>query len=136
MASVSATSSLTFQPSLSPQGCNWRGSGLRAVSVCWRNRSFPSSFRASRFCISCKAKAETVQKVCEVVRSQLALPPEKEVTPDTKFIDLGADSLDTVEIVMSLEETFGIIIEEESNNSITTVQEAAELIEQLVQKKE
>ena len=47
-------------------------------------------------CINCQAKPETVQKVCEIVRKQLALPPESELTPDTKFAALGADSLDTV----------------------------------------
>lgn len=43
-----------------------------------------------------QAKQETVDKVCEIVRKQLALPPEKEITPRTTFSDLGADSLDTV----------------------------------------
>lgn len=43
-----------------------------------------------------QAKQETVDKVCEIVRKQLALPPEKEITPQTTFSDLGADSLDTV----------------------------------------
>lgn len=43
-----------------------------------------------------KAQPETVQKVCDIVRKQLALPAESELTPDTKFSALGADSLDTV----------------------------------------
>ncbi|CAB4310836.1 unnamed protein product [Prunus armeniaca] len=83
----------------------------------------------------CHAKPETVQKVVEIVRQQLALPPESEVTPDSKFASLGADSLDTVEIVMGLEEEFDISIEEESSQNISTVQEAANLIEKLVEKK-
>ncbi|KAI8529274.1 hypothetical protein RHMOL_Rhmol12G0213100 [Rhododendron molle] len=82
-----------------------------------------------------QAKPETVDKVCEIVRKQLALTPESEVTPDTKFTALGADSLDTVEIVMGLEEEFDITVEEENSDNITTVQEAADLIEKLVQKK-
>ncbi|CAK9177474.1 unnamed protein product [Ilex paraguariensis] len=81
------------------------------------------------------AKPETVQKVCEIVRKQLALHPESDLTSASKFSDLGADSLDTVEIVMGLEEVFDISVEEENSQSITTVQEAADLIEKLVQKK-
>lgn len=46
--------------------------------------------------INWQAKPETVQKVCDIVRKQLALPPETELTPQSKFSALGADSLDTV----------------------------------------
>ncbi|KDP23595.1 hypothetical protein JCGZ_23428 [Jatropha curcas] len=108
--------------------------------------SFPSqrsflSFRvqpvpASRLRISCAAKPETVEKVCQIVKKQLALAPEAVVTGESKFTTLGADSLDTVEIVMGLEEEFDISVEEESAQSITTVQEAADLIEKLVEKKD
>ena len=76
-----------------------------------------------------------MQKVCNIVRKQLALPAESELTPDTKFSALGADSLDTVEIVMGLEEEFGITVEEDGSQNISTVQEAADLIEKLVQDK-
>lgn len=69
------------------------------------------------------------------MRKQLALPADSELTPESKFSALGADSLDTVEIVMGLEDEFGISVEEESSQNITTVQEAADLIEKLVQKK-
>ncbi|BBH03617.1 acyl carrier protein 4, partial [Prunus dulcis] len=75
------------------------------------------------------------KRFVEIVRKQLALPPESEVTPDSKFASLGADSLDTVEIVMGLEEEFDISVEEESSQNISTVQEAADLIEKLVEKK-
>ncbi|KZV21170.1 acyl carrier protein 1, chloroplastic-like [Dorcoceras hygrometricum] len=79
-----------------------------------------------------QAKPETVNKVCDIVRKQLALPADRDVTGDSKFATLGADSLDTVEIVMGLEEEFGITVEEESAQSITTVQDAADLIEKLI----
>lgn len=46
--------------------------------------------------LSLQAKPETVQKVCEIVKKQLALPAESELTPESKFAALGADSLDTV----------------------------------------
>eukprot|EP00217_Crustomastix_stigmatica_P016863 CAMPEP_0183790246 /NCGR_PEP_ID=MMETSP0803_2-20130417/892_1 /TAXON_ID=195967 /ORGANISM="Crustomastix stigmata, Strain CCMP3273" /LENGTH=58 /DNA_ID=CAMNT_0026034445 /DNA_START=195 /DNA_END=371 /DNA_ORIENTATION=- len=51
------------------------------------------------------------------------------VAPEAKFIDLGADSLDTVEIMMALEEQFDITLDEEGAEKIATVQEAADLIE-------
>lgn len=43
-----------------------------------------------------QAKPETVEKVCEIVRKQLALPADSAVTGESKFASLGADSLDTV----------------------------------------
>ncbi|KAI4336379.1 hypothetical protein L6164_014913 [Bauhinia variegata] len=138
MAFASATS-LRFQPSLNLSNrtsqASWRSTSLRTVSVGWSRTTFPFP-RTYRFRISCAAaQPETVQKVCEIVRKQLALPPESELTPETKFSALGADSLDTVEIVMGLEEEFGINVEEDGAENITTVQEAADLIEKLVQKK-
>ncbi|KAK6147959.1 hypothetical protein DH2020_018873 [Rehmannia glutinosa] len=82
-----------------------------------------------------QAKPETVEKVSDIVRKQLALSPETQLTPQTKFTELGADSLDTVEIVMGLEEEFDISVEEENSENITTIQEAADLIDKLVEKK-
>nr|KYP62848.1 hypothetical protein KK1_017406 [Cajanus cajan] len=82
-----------------------------------------------------QAKPETVKKVCEIVKKQLALPEGSTVTGESKFAALGADSLDTVEIVMGLEEQFGISVEEESAQSITTVQEAADMIDKLLESK-
>ncbi|WVZ90487.1 hypothetical protein U9M48_036785 [Paspalum notatum var. saurae] len=92
-------------------------------------RSRPSSLR---FKISCSAKKETVDKVCGIVKEQLALPDGTAITGDSKFSELGADSLDTVEIVMGLEEAFGITVDETSAQDIATVQDAADLIEKLV----
>lgn len=43
-----------------------------------------------------------MQKVVEIVRKQLALPAESEVTPDSKFSTLGADSLDTVSVLIHI----------------------------------
>ncbi|CAK9143355.1 unnamed protein product [Ilex paraguariensis] len=137
MASVSATC-VRFQTSLIKQSIKNNQMGitpsLKLVSLAWASGGSPS-LRTSRFQVSCAAKPETVQKVCEIVRKQLALPAESELHSASKFSDLGADSLDTVEIVMGLEEEYGIIVEEDNSQNITTVQEAAELIEKLVQKK-
>lgn len=46
--------------------------------------------------LSMQAKPETVEKVCEIVKKQLALPADSTVTGESKFSALGADSLDTV----------------------------------------
>ncbi|MBF0543422.1 MAG: acyl carrier protein [Candidatus Riflebacteria bacterium] len=55
---------------------------------------------------------------------------EKQVTPEASFIeDLGADSLDTVELVMDLEEHFGIEIPDEEAEKLKTVQNAVEFIQ-------
>ncbi|XP_031260975.1 acyl carrier protein 1, chloroplastic [Pistacia vera] len=137
MAAFSATS-VTFASSLKLSLRNnvitERTSNLKMVTVGWRKSSFPS-LKTNRFRVSCAAKPETVQKVCDIVRKQLALPAETQLTSESKFVDLGADSLDTVEIVMTLEEEFEITVEEDSSQNITTVQEAADLIEKLVEKK-
>ncbi|KAK7284302.1 hypothetical protein RJT34_19047 [Clitoria ternatea] len=102
--------------------------GRKNVSFSWQPRSI-------RLKISCAAKSETVNKVCEIVKKQLALSDDSNVTGESKFAALGADSLDTVEIVMGLEEEFGISVEEDSAQSITTVQEAADLIEDIIEKR-
>ncbi|KDP40030.1 hypothetical protein JCGZ_02028 [Jatropha curcas] len=139
MASITGTSiSMTsLSRSLSTQAPRNGISSLR-ISLPISGRSFPSlrlQKGASRFRVSCAAKPETLNKVCEIVRKQLALAPETAVNGESKFVALGADSLDTVEIVMGLEEEFGISVEEETAQSILTVQDAADLIEKLIEKK-
>uniref|UniRef100_A0A6N2LAP0 Acyl carrier protein n=1 Tax=Salix viminalis TaxID=40686 RepID=A0A6N2LAP0_SALVM len=134
MAAVSATC-LRFQPLFSQS--NKSAQAAASLKPChgWaKNTGFPS-LKASRFRVSCAAKPETVDKVIEIVRKQLALTPETELTNESKFAALGADSLDTVEIVMALEEEFDINVEEESSQNITTVREAADMIDKLVQEK-
>ncbi|KAG5232543.1 hypothetical protein OIU76_016727 [Salix suchowensis] len=117
-----------------------RVSGLKPVSLSNQGRNTLSfglqSVPARRLRVSCAAKPETIDKVCEIVKKQLALSDEIPVSGESKFSTLGADSLDTVEIVMGLEEAFGISVEEESAQSIATVQDAADLIEKLVEKKD
>ena len=64
------------------------------------------------------------EKVKKIIIDQLGVD-EAEVTSEAKFIDdLGADSLDTVELVMALEEEFGIEIPDEDAEKIATVQDA------------
>ncbi|XP_043709022.1 acyl carrier protein 1, chloroplastic-like isoform X2 [Telopea speciosissima] len=131
--SISAPSrSLSFQQSQATT----KISSLKSVSFSSQRKSFQSpALRSLRFQVSCAAKAETVEKVCEIVKKQLALPDDSEVTGESKFAALGADSLDTVEIVMGLEEAFGISVEEENAQNIASVQDAADMIEKLVESK-
>jgi acyl carrier protein len=68
-------------------------------------------------------------RVKKIIVEQLGVE-EDAVTPEASFVDdLGADSLDTVELVMALEEAFGIEIPDEDAEKITRVKEAVEYIE-------
>ena len=68
------------------------------------------------------------EKVKEIIVDQLGVD-EKQVNSEASFIDdLGADSLDTVELVMSLEEEFDIEIPDEEAEKITTVKQAIDYI--------
>ena len=74
------------------------------------------------------AEKSVEQKVKDIIVEQLGVNPDQ-VTPDAKFIeDLGADSLDTVELVMALEEEFEIEIPDEDAEKITTVSQAISYI--------
>ena len=74
--------------------------------------------------------AAVEEKVKKIIIDQLGVD-EAEVTPEAKFIDdLGADSLDTVELVMALEEEFGIEIPDEDAEKITTVSHAISYIQE------
>ncbi|KAL3631738.1 hypothetical protein CASFOL_024722 [Castilleja foliolosa] len=110
-----------------------RSSSLVSFGRTMTCTNFPI-IRTSRLRI-CAAKPETLEKVSGIVRKQLAIPEETQLTPQTKFSEIGADSLDTVEIVMGLEEAFDITVEEENSENITTIQEAADLIDKLIEKK-
>ena len=69
-------------------------------------------------------------KISEIIVEQLGVKAE-EVTPEASFVDdLGADSLDTVELVMALEEEFGIEIPDEDAEKIQTVGDAIKYIEE------
>ena len=69
------------------------------------------------------------EKVKGIIMEQLGVDAE-EVTPEASFInDLGADSLDTVELVMALEEAFKLEISDEDAEKLTTVSDAVKYIE-------
>ena len=70
-----------------------------------------------------------IERVTKLVCEQLGVK-EEEVTPEASFVeDLGADSLDTVELVMAMEEEFETEIPDEEAEKITTVKEAIDYIE-------
>lgn len=72
--------------------------------------------------------ADVESKVKKIISEQLGVP-ESDVKPESSFVnDLGADSLDTVELVMALEEEFGIEIPDEDAEKIATVQNAIDYI--------
>lgn len=73
---------------------------------------------------------EVFDKVKQIVAEQLGVD-EAEVKPESSFAnDLGADSLDTVELVMALEEEFDIEIPDEAAEGIGTVQAAVDFIKE------
>jgi acyl carrier protein len=72
--------------------------------------------------------ADVFSKVKEIIVDQLGVE-EDEVLPEAHFIeDLGADSLDIVELVMALEEEFGLEIPDEDAEKIATVNDAVDYI--------
>ncbi|HRU39097.1 MAG TPA: acyl carrier protein [Candidatus Goldiibacteriota bacterium] len=75
------------------------------------------------------AEEKTIEeRVKDVIVAQLGVDPS-EVKPEASFVDdLGADSLDTVELVMALEEEFGLEIPDEDAEKIKTVGETIEHI--------
>jgi acyl carrier protein len=75
------------------------------------------------------------ERVTDIVVEQLGLERDK-VQAESKFVeDLGADSLDTVELVMALEEEFEIEIPDEEAEKITTLREAIAYVEEHAKKK-
>ncbi len=73
-----------------------------------------------------------LEKIQAMLAEALNLPIEK-VTPDAKIVDdLGADSLDVVELLSQLEEEYGIIIPDDQAESLVTVADVASAIEALM----
>ena len=76
------------------------------------------------------ADKSVADRVKEIIVEQLGVNPDQ-VTPEAKFIeDLGADSLDTVELVMAFEEEFGAEIPDEDAEKLQTVGDVIKYIEQ------
>ena len=78
--------------------------------------------------ISKQKNDEILQKIVDILVEKLGVDNEK-VTEDAKFIDdLGADSLDTVELIMEFEDEFGIEIPDEDAETILSVKQAVDYI--------
>jgi acyl carrier protein len=72
--------------------------------------------------------SEILEKVKKIIAEQLDVP-EADIVPSASFVDdLGADSLDQVELIMAMEEEFNISIPDEDAEKITTVKDAVEYI--------
>ncbi len=72
------------------------------------------------------------ERVKEIIAEQLGVEKEK-ITPESKFIeDLGADSLDVVELIMAFEEEFGIEIPDEDAEKIQTVGDVIKYLQEKV----
>lgn len=82
-----------FSPSYFCVNRSIKLSGLASLSGLWVYLLF--FFHANVELLE-QAKPETVEKVCKIVKKQLALPEDSSVTGESKFAALGADSLDTV----------------------------------------
>ncbi len=73
--------------------------------------------------------SDVLNKVVDIVCAQLSVD-KADVNPESAFVeDLGADSLDTVELVMAFEEEFDVEIPDDEAEKITTIQSAVEWIE-------
>ncbi len=69
------------------------------------------------------------EKVKEIVAEQLDVSPD-EISPESSFVeDLGADSLDITELIMAMEDEFGIEIDDEEAQNLRTVQDVIDYIE-------
>jgi acyl carrier protein len=107
-----------FSPSMAGCTCN-EPNGCRSAARAQGGRPFMSN-------------EEIYNKVKDLVSKHLNID-EKEVTKEASFIeDLGADSLDTVELIMSFEEEFNIEIPDEDAESIRTVQNVVDYIQEHV----
>jgi acyl carrier protein len=83
------------------------------------------------------ADSNVAQRVIDIVASQLNVADKEKITRDMHFVnDLGADSLDTVELVMELEDEFEINIPEEEADKIQTVGQAIDRIEEIMSGRE
>ena len=73
----------------------------------------------------------TFEKVRDVLAKQFEIDPET-ITPDTNLVDdLGADSLDVVELIMSVEDEFGIVVNDDSAANLVTVSQIVDFIEKM-----
>ena len=98
------------------------------LSPALRDRTYPraTNFNRTNF----MAEKSIEEKVKDIIVEQLGVNPEQ-VTPQASFIeDLGADSLDIVELVMAFEEEFGVEVPDEDAEKLQTVGDVIKYIEE------
>jgi acyl carrier protein len=102
---------------------------LRAVAVLWQRDRIKQGFESNVFRKKDRRRPMAVEeKVKQIIVEQLQVD-EAEVTPGASFQeDLGADSLDVVELVMQFEEAFDLEIPDEDAEKIKTVKDAIDYI--------
>src|SRR5438045_9138999 len=99
-----------------------------------RNEAFLLRLPPTTATLTFMAESNISDKVRDIIVQQLGVNPEQ-VTPEAKFIeDLGADSLDTVELVMAFEEEFGQEIPDEEAEKLQSVGDVNKYIEDTQQK--
>ena len=95
---------------------------------------FAANFIINNLKTTIMADSQIAERVQAIIVDKLGVEAS-EVTPEASFAaDLGADSLDTVELIMEFEKEFGISIPDDQAEKITTVGEAIELISQAASK--
>jgi len=100
---------------------------VSGLSPALRDRTYPraTNFNQTNF----MAEKSIEEKVKDIIVEQLGVNPEQ-VTPQASFIeDLGADSLDIVELVMAFEEEFGVEVPDEDAEKLQTVGDVIKYIE-------
>lgn len=131
MAAVSATIVSVLGSSVARNTTATRSfatfNGLRSCPVLRQRATFCRPVIARRLTITAAADDTTLTTVQSIIATQLGVATDK-VLPNSKFTDLGADSLDTVEIMMAIEEEFDVTLEEDGAEKVSTVQEAADMI--------
>src|SRR5579863_7185828 len=119
----SATSTRTPRPR-----SNGASDGLSACSCGWYSPEASNAFASGGAKGDSDLMASVDERVKQIIVEQLGVD-EAEVTPNASFVDdLGADSLDTVELVMAFEEAFEIEIPDEDAEKIRTVKDAVDYI--------
>ena len=98
------------------------------LSPALRDRTYPRGINTNR--TNFMAEKSIEEKVKDIIVEQLGVNPEQ-VTPQASFIeDLGADSLDIVELVMAFEEEFGVEVPDEDAEKLQTVGDVIKYIEE------
>jgi acyl carrier protein len=101
---------------------------VAGMSPALRDRTLPSATNTNR--TNFMAEKSIEEKVKDIIVEQLGVNPEQ-VTPQASFIeDLGADSLDIVELVMAFEEEFGVEVPDEDAEKLQTVGDVIKYIEE------